>query len=390
MHAFALALLARLLHAAPGDSTRGHDHASFITTLGSDTVAVESTTLTAVRCEGDIVIRVPGTVRLHYTVDATPGGDLVRSDVTIDPLGTQDVTARRVQLDVTRDSVRMTVDSSGQRHTTTAALPPGAHPMLRTGFNASYGLYESIGLDELALLHFPGQAGDTLTVPSIDVVSGRVGPRRWVRGASGAAVDFFGIGWTRLALDSAQHVVGADASETTEQIVTVRSAFGDALPMARVFAAADHSGQGLGAASPNATVASNGLFLTYGSPRRRGREILGHVVPYGRVWRTGANAATTLITTRDLLFGGTRVPAGVYSLWTIPQPDGVDLVVNRQHGQWGTHYDPAQDLAHIPMQTSTVATPAERFTIGVSSAGANSQLQIAWDTFQWSVPITRP
>ncbi|MDB4911587.1 MAG: hypothetical protein JWO39_2410, partial [Gemmatimonadetes bacterium] len=78
---------------------------------------------------------------------------------------------------------------------------------------------------------------------------------------------------------------------------------------------------------------------------RRGRTILGAVVPYGNVWRTGANEATVLIFDKDMTIGGTPVPAGAYSLWTIPKADGtVQLIINRQHGQWGTDYDSAQDV----------------------------------------------
>ena len=77
---------------------------------------------------------------------------------------------------------------------------------------------------------------------------------------------------------------------------------------------------------------------------------MGGLVPYGQVWRTGANAATTLVTPRDLRIGDTPVPAGTYTLYTLPGESEWQLIINRQTGQWGTEYDQAQDLARIPMQ----------------------------------------
>jgi hypothetical protein len=128
--------------------------------------------------------------------------------------------------------------------------------------------------------------------------------------------------------------------------------------------------------------------VTFGSPQKRGREILGNVVHYDQVWRTGANEATTIAFARDVTIGGQAVPAGTYSLWTIPAHDGaVQLIVNRQHGQWGTDYDAAQDLIHVPMHVTTAPTPREDFNISVTGADNGGELRMSWDTFVWTVPI---
>jgi hypothetical protein len=134
-----------------------------------------------------------------------------------------------------------------------------------------------------------------------------------------------------------------------------------------------------------ATVGGAQVMVDYGRPYKKGRTIFGAngLVPYGQVWRTGANAATTLVTSADLTIGGTRVPQGTYTLYTIPAADGWQLVVNRQTGQWGTDYDQGRDLARIPMRVSTVASPVEQFTIAVEPAA----LVMRWDTVQASVPI---
>jgi hypothetical protein len=120
---------------------------------------------------------------------------------------------------------------------------------------------------------------------------------------------------------------------------------------------------------------------------RRGRTIFGNVVPWDTVWRTGANQATQLITDRDLVIGGTAVPAGTYSLFTVPSPKGWQLIINKQHGQWGTDYDSKQDLARIPMRIREVSTPTEQFTIATRGGASGSEVVIAWDRVEAAVVV---
>ena len=138
-----------------------------------------------------------------------------------------------------------------------------------------------------------------------------------------------------------------------------------------------------------ATVAGAELLVDYGRPAKRGRQIWGGIVPWGEVWRTGANAATQLRTSRDLVFGDVTVPAGTYTLWTLPTAGGAQLIVNRQTGQWGTAYDASQDLARVPLRPATPAAPAERFTISVEPGqGRGGVLRMVWDDRGWEIPFT--
>ena len=84
--------------------------------------------------------------------------------------------------------------------------------------------------------------------------------------------------------------------------------------------------------------------IDYGRPLARGRVLLGNILPYDHVWRTGANAATQFTTSAPLTLAGMRVPAGSYTLWTVPRTKGADLIVNKETGQWGTDYDGSKDL----------------------------------------------
>ncbi|HEY2896026.1 MAG TPA: DUF2911 domain-containing protein [Gemmatimonadaceae bacterium] len=383
-----LALTTTQLVSAPVD-----EKASFITTLGRDTVVVESVARAGNRVTGDIIVRVPATVRVHYDVELRADGSVARSSYESDPMGAKNMAGSRLTLDFEGDSVRATLDSAGQKGKVVHRVPKGVVPMLMTGFGASYGLYSAIGLYELLLERTKPSANDTLVVPAIDIANGTISKRKFLaRSDTQIDVDYFGILWTHLTVDPTGQITAADARETTEKTKTERTQSVDIGALAKSFASADRSGKGVGAASPNliakGTVGGQPVVVSYGSPRRRGRVILGAVVPYDKVWRTGANEATVLTFDKDMTIGGAPVPAGAYSLWTIPKPDGtVQLIINRQHGQWGTNYDPAQDLVRVPMKASTAPAPQENFAIDIPGSGDSAELRISWDVFVWSVPL---
>jgi hypothetical protein len=137
-----------------------------------------------------------------------------------------------------------------------------------------------------------------------------------------------------------------------------------------------------------AAIGAATLMVDYGRPLARGRTLLGDVIPYDRVWRTGANAATQLTTSAPVTLAGLSLPAGTYTLWTVPHVRGVDLVVNRQSGQWGTEYGRAHDLGRSPLTANSGDTTVERFTISIEPTGAGRGiLALAWGTFRWTAPI---
>ena len=139
-----------------------------------------------------------------------------------------------------------------------------------------------------------------------------------------------------------------------------------------------------------ATVQLNGKQVTidYNSPSMRGRRIFGGLVPYNSVWRTGANSATTLKTETGLKIGTATVPAGTYTLYTLPSKTTWKLIINKQTGQWGTQYDKSQDLARIDMQKNTLPQPQEKMSISFENTRGNTaQLHVRWDTTDVWVPI---
>ena len=131
------------------------------------------------------------------------------------------------------------------------------------------------------------------------------------------------------------------------------------------------------------------ITIDYSRPSAKGREIFGGLVPYGKEWRTGANEATTFVATSDLMVGGKHVPAGSYTLYTIPNKQEWTLIINKQTGQWGTVYKEDQDLVRIPMKVSKTSEPVEQFTIDLKQTGPKAAtLSMAWENTQASVDIT--
>jgi hypothetical protein len=132
------------------------------------------------------------------------------------------------------------------------------------------------------------------------------------------------------------------------------------------------------------------ITVDYSSPRAKGRKIFGGLVPYGEVWRAGANEATTFVTTADLMVGGTHVPAGSYTIFAIPNKDKWTLVISKKTGEWGVPYPGADsDLARVDMKVSAIPTAVENFTIAFGKAPKGCPLIMEWETTRASVDITK-
>jgi hypothetical protein len=135
------------------------------------------------------------------------------------------------------------------------------------------------------------------------------------------------------------------------------------------------------AATAEVSLGGKQVKIDYHTPSMRGRKIMGGLVPYGQVWRTGANDATTLITAAHLKIGTLDVPAGTYTIYTLPSASQWLLIVNKQTGQWGTTYNQPQDLGRTPMQGKTLLAPQEKMSISFEhTSGSSTELHVKWET----------
>ena len=134
--------------------------------------------------------------------------------------------------------------------------------------------------------------------------------------------------------------------------------------------------------------------VDYSSPRmndpktHQPRKIYGGLVPYGQIWRTGANEATTFVTDANLSVGGKEVPAGSYTIFTVPEQDKWTLVVSKKTGEWGTEYPgEKEDLVRVPMNVSKTSSTTEDFTISFDQKGSSCTMHLDWENTRASVDI---
>ncbi|MDJ1484506.1 DUF2911 domain-containing protein [Cytophagaceae bacterium YF14B1] len=129
------------------------------------------------------------------------------------------------------------------------------------------------------------------------------------------------------------------------------------------------------------------IKVSYSQPQKKGREIFGGLVPYGKVWRTGANEATTITFEPDVVVAGKPLASGTYTLWTIPDPNQWTIIFNKETGQWGTNYDEKQDVLRVSVPTATLPSTTENFTITIKSQSTGADIHLIWDQTDIIVPV---
>src|SRR2546430_4595512 len=208
------------------------------------------------------------------------------------------------------------------------------------------------------------------------------------RGPDSLTIVLGAIGPLRARVDAQGTLLGLSGVGGTMQVTVERTLGLDFAALGKAFAP-----RSLGVLSPpdsvKTSVAGATLAVRYSRPSTRGRAIFGNVVPWNQVWRTGANQATIFETSADLVIAGTPVPAGKYSLWTLPGPGGWKLIVNKNTGQWGTDYNAQYDLARLDMGVEQLPQPVEQFTIAIEPRGKGGVLKLEWERTRATVPLSR-
>ncbi len=355
--------------------------AGFVTRLGNDTIAVERYTFDGHHLEGRGVVRTPSVTLWSYSATLAPSSQLARFQLSYGAVGapptqtaTFTYTADSVFFEVQRDSTTRTVRIAA------AGRPLPFSPYV-------------FGPWELALrqAHVSGNEH-----PPFTVLAGQRPLAYTVKGTVPGTLDLLtddrDYGPLHVRLDAEGRLLSFDLRETTDKYLAERVPALNLQALALAFAQREQGGRGLGPLSPRdtarATIGGAHLMVDYGRPSVRGRKIFGGLVPWNQVWRAGANEATQLITDRDLVIGGTAVPAGTYSLFTIPSERGWKLIINKQHGQWGTDYDAAQDLVRLDMTTRALPEPVERLTASIRPEGDGGMLLVSWARTEAGIRFT--
>jgi hypothetical protein len=371
---FQLATLVLVASVVPltAAAQQGADSAAFIVRLGHDTTSVERYVRTRDRLIVEAAQRSPSTTVHRLVVEYAPNNVVQRATYQVNAPGREQPVLNRT-VTFTGDSAVITTEQGGQART--QRVPAKNAVPMAGPFYAPY---------ELAVMRAVAGGNAKSTVSML------------------AGTNLVDIAVERLARDSVAlnnqfgepmraHIDarGRLLHLHTPAYTTVeRAKWIDLEGLAKEFAARDAVGKGMGMLSPRHTSRTtlNGanIWIDYSRPAMRGRPVWGALVPYGRVWRTGANDAAHLATDRTLDIGGLTLAPGTYTLFLIPAADDWMLAINRQTGMSGLDYDAAQDVGRVKLTKQPLTTPVEWFTIEM----ANGALNFAWDKTRASVPVS--
>lgn len=354
------------------------DRGTLVLRLGPDTMFVEQFELSPGRLYVESVLRAPRAT--FRTIDArlNPDGSLASIAVaTFDPANPRGSSATdSATVALSEDS---TIYSLGIGANKSFIRLPGRADVLLgvpgTFWFPNYAL--------LAATRAPRAVGDsivgtmTMRLGAFPLLIDRVAPdtlRVWSQIA----------GTIRLILGPDGRLAAFDGTGSSMGYVGTRVHWIDIDSVSRAFAARERATGVVGILSARDTAEANiagaRLIVDYGRPSKRGRRIFGNVVAWNAVWRTGANLATHFSTSRALQFSETLLPAGTYTLHTIPTPESWTLLVSRQIGQWGSSaLDPAMIVARIPMRVERSDAVVETLTIGFRATAAGGLLRVDWD-----------
>jgi hypothetical protein len=373
---------------------------AFVVTLGHDTIVAEQYKRTGTTVEGDMLVRGAAVIQRHYTGTLNANGTMAHFEMTNKNVSNPQAPVTRfvaqfgdtTQVDVTRDTTHTTFK---------VPTPGGALPFI----NFSYDMYELYGR-RAALSKHDTVATLPLGATSVTNLIARHPAK------DSLTVAFEGDAPTLFAVNAAGQIQRVDGRLTTQKVRSARQATVDIAALATTFAGRPPLGQLSPPDSVKGSVGGAALLVEYGRPSMRGRAIFGPeggaprpIVPYGQVWRTGANFATRFTTSGDLSVGGQTISAGTYTLWTLPQANGWKLIFNKQTkapcanaaecadpkraNLWGTDYSADSDFVRVDMQIAATAQPVEQFVITLEPQGDTAVLALAWEKTRAFVSLAK-
>lgn len=366
-------VLSALLLALPVALSAQHP-TTFLVRLGQDTTGLEQFTNNKGNVTIDLVGRAPRLMQRHISYTLDKDGAMTKAEVTTTRVGAPagSPPAQHTIATFGPDSLRVVthVDTSTRKAAAVvphdAALPVGSLWVMYDILSAR--LTES----KKDSLHLPMAY---LGSPDISWLA----LRKLGKDSIDIETEFDRY---HAKVDGKGHIIALRPISGTQQYSVDRVEKMDLKAFADRYSAMGDKGA-LGMFSPRDTsrADANGahLWIDYGRPSVRGREIFGKVVPYGEIWRTGANAATQVGFDKPIAFGSTVVPAGKYTLWTLPGKDSWTLIINSETGQWGTEHKADKDLYKIPMSVSTKGEVTEKFFIHIADENGKGQIHFVWD-----------
>lgn len=353
---------------------------TFVTLLGNDTLAVEQFIREGNNFTAKTILRSPRTVFSSYDVTLDEFGGIENFERRTYPLDQAfEGSGTLVQtINKELDSLVVIYFSEDGNREMSIANQEGALPfidMIHWPFEIAFMNAMQVDADTVNQPLISGSRISNFIIAKIDEDS--VTLRHPTRGVMGANVNSTG------------NLMRLDAAQTTRKVVVERTSELDMNAIGARFADSDRSGNPFGelsgAEEGNFSFNNTDFRVTYGSPLKRGRDLFGAIVPYGERWRTGANRATHFRTSKNLRMGSLNIPAGEYTLFSIPEADGGTLIINKQTGQNGQSYNQEMDLGRVSMERSSTGEEYEAFTILVEENGSGGTLKLLWGNTAYSV-----
>jgi len=343
----------------------------FVTLLGRDTIAVEEALWAGDSLRGVILVQEPEIIRYEYVLRAAPTGGLAAVRVTEYVIGSEGWRERRsATLSAFGDSVliQLSPDAVERRVLARAALLslPGSGALLW-----------------FAAQRFDALGADSVSIPWIAPVGGP-GGRFIARRTQARSLEYrLSGGFSQLRRGADGAITGIDARATTLKIEVLPAQAG-VMEETQVRWSRMRGGSLSPRDTVRARIGSADVWIDYGRPSVRGRDVFARGVLGDSVWRTGANAATQLRISQPINFASGTIPAGTYSLFTRITTERAELIVNSRSGIWGTQYSSATDLLRVPMQRAR-AEFIEQFRIAVDTV--NAAIVLRWADQEFRAPF---
>jgi hypothetical protein len=373
---------------------------AFVVTLGHDTIVIEQYKRSGNSIEGDMLVRGAIVTQRHYSGTLSPNGTMAHFEMTNHNAANPQAPATQFVAQF-GDTTVVNITRDTTHNVIRVPTPGGALPFI----NFSYAMYELYGRraqlskkDTVATLPFGADEVTNLIVkhPAKDSLT----------------VSFEGDAATLFKVNGAGLIQAVDGRFTTQKVASSRLGSVNLATLTTAFASRQPLGQLSPPDSVKGMVGGVAVTIEYGRPAMRGRTIFGAetasprpVVPWNQVWRTGANFATRFTATGDLIVSGQTIPAGTYTLWTLPSTSGWKLIFNKQTkapcataaecadpkraNLWGTDYSADSDFVRVDMQSTATPEPVERFAITLEPQGDGAVLALQWEKTRAFVNLTK-
>ena len=373
---FAVCIIALLFFSACGSEETSDNSYYFVTKLGNDTLAIERVKRSGNQLIADVVLRIPKISLTSYQLEFDEAGQMesMYAATFKDKFSNEGIAQGTVSQIFKVEGDSLKIEYEGRNGTVSSSLLNDKNflpfiDMVHWPYDIAFNWAHQSEADSIHQYLISGSRAS-------DFIIHRTGNHEYT-------LRHPSRGFMYVKTDNKGNLTWLDAKETTRKLIVERVDHLDFQRLTDRYLAIDEKGSPFGTLSPaeekESSFGGSDFKVSFGSPQKRGRNIFGGIVPYGEVWRTGANTASHFSTSKDIYIDGNKIPAGEYTLFSIPEENGGTLIINKQTGQNGQAYDESRDLIRLPMKREDNSNEVEGFTIQVVQTNMGGSIELLWD-----------